>query len=106
MKEISQPIRRVHPGPGRDIAFSADGRFLIMALSNAILEIMDVASGSVLMIDHPKLGEAWSIGVAANSSSFALGFANGNIQIHDWDDGTIVLWDFAKNQPPSSAGRT
>jgi len=101
--KISQPTRNVHTAPVRDIAFSADDRFIITVLASAILDARDVASGSVQMIDHQNLGQAWSIGVAANNSTIAIGYENGDIRIHDWADVSSVRRSIILSRRPFQA---
>lgn len=77
-------------GPGdnviRDIAFSADSRYLIAASHDGVVEIWDVASWTVVRVLYSPHGEAWSLAVSADGDKFAVGYASGHIEIHRWED--------------------
>jgi serine/threonine protein kinase/WD40 repeat protein len=85
-KETTLPTHGSHPNGIRDISFSPDDQFLITASYDGIIEIRDVATQTIQMIFHSDHGESWSIGVAPNGSSFALGYQDGHLQIHQWKD--------------------
>lgn len=76
------------PGPFpiaiRGVAFSGDDKHLIVARYDGIVQILDIASGTVERVFNPEFGEVWTVCVSPDGQTFATGYSDGHIELRDW----------------------
>jgi hypothetical protein len=93
-----QPVRRIETGPVGRLAFTPDGRRLVVA-GRESLRLWDLATGQVVASrpapGHYSYGESFasSLALAADGRTIATGHA----------DTTVLLWDLAAPRPDRPA---
>jgi WD40 repeat protein len=81
------------------LGFKPDGRVVLAARSNHIIERIDSANGELL---EELVGHAAAVGamaIAGNGMTMASGSADGSILVWDMDTGNVLLRINAYNQP-------
>ncbi len=78
------------PGPGpfptaiRGVAFSADDKHLIVARYDGIVQILNIANGTIQRVFNPEFGEVWTVCVSPDGKTFATGYSDGHVEMRDW----------------------
>jgi hypothetical protein len=100
-----QPVRRLETGPAAHLAFTPDGRRLLVGGPEA-LQLWDLASGQVVS-SRPAHGRFRGLYGESFASALALA-ADGRTVATGHPDTTVLLWDLAppradRPSPPLSA---
>ena len=80
------PVRSSDPAAVRGVALSRDEQFLLTASFDGIVEVWDLASRTLQRLFSVQNGESWSIDVAPDGKTFAVGGVRGVTQIRDMQE--------------------